>query len=193
MAEPTIVPRSAHAFRGDRSIPTLSKSSTGCTSTTTSRIWSAAACATCCSIAGRRTSTSGPRRIRTRSRSCFATAGSSAGGSASRTSSSAPRPSRSPRSAGRSTPSTHAGGGDRRGRAGRAERGRPGQRPRSTTRRSATPRRQQRSPDPARQHLRHAGGGRVPPRLHRQRAVLRHRHVLDHRLRRRARRISTRG
>ena len=37
----------------------------------------------------------------------------------------------------------------------------------------------------ARQHLRHARRGRVPPRLHHQRAVLRHRDVLDHRLRRR--------
>ena len=38
-----------------------------------------------------------------------------------------------------------------------------------------------------RQHVRHAGRGRVPPRLHGQRAVLRHRDVLDHRLHRRAR------
>ena len=42
-----------------------------------------------------------------------------------------------------------------------------------------------RSADQARQHLRHAGRGRVPPRLHDQRAVLRHRRLLDHRLRRR--------
>ena len=38
---------------------------------------------------------------------------------------------------------------------------------------------------PPRQHVRHAGGGRVPPRLHDQRALLRHRDLLDHRLRRR--------
>ena len=44
-----------------------------------------------------------------------------------------------------------------------------------------------RSPDPPRQHLRHARGGRLPARLHGQRALLRHRHVLDHRLRRRPR------
>ena len=44
-------------------------------------------------------------------------------------------------------------------------------------------------PDSARQHLRHAGRRRVPPRLHDQRALLRHRDVLDHRLRRRPRRI----
>ena len=39
--------------------------------------------------------------------------------------------------------------------------------------------------DPAGQHLRHARRGRVPPRLHGERALLRHRHLLDHRLRRR--------
>ena len=44
-----------------------------------------------------------------------------------------------------------------------------------------------RTPDPSRQHLRHARRGRVPARLHHQRAVLRHRDVLDHRLRRRPR------
>ena len=44
------------------------------------------------------------------------------------------------------------------------------------------------SSDSARQHLRHAGRGCVPARLHGQRAVLRHRHVFDHRLRRRTRR-----
>jgi len=38
---------------------------------------------------------------------------------------------------------------------------------------------------PPRQYVRHAGGGRVPPRLHRQRAVLRHRDLLHYRLRRR--------
>ncbi len=41
--------------------------------------------------------------------------------------------------------------------------------------------------DPPRQHLRHARGRRLPARLHRQRAVLRHRRLLDHRLRRRPR------
>ena len=49
-----------------------------------------------------------------------------------------------------------------------------------------------RAPDPPRQHVRHAGRGRVPPRLHDQRAVLRHRDVLDHRLRRRPRRSARR-
>ena len=44
-----------------------------------------------------------------------------------------------------------------------------------------------RSPGPSRQHVRHARRGRVPPRLHGQRALLRHRHVLDHRLHRRPR------
>ena len=62
----------------------------------------------------------------------------------------------------------------RRDRAGR----RPGARSDHARRRAS---------DPSRQHLRHAGRGRVPPRLHDQRAVLRHRDVLDHRLRRRAR------
>ena len=55
-------------------------------------------------------------------------------------------------------------------------------------RRTPTATARRRSPDPSRQHLRHAGRGRIPPRLHGQRAVLRHRHVFDHRLCRRARR-----
>ena len=58
--------------------------------------------------------------------------------------------------------------------------------------RAAAPRRAIAS-HPPRQHLRHARGGRVPPRLHGERALLRHRHVCDHRLRRRARRISSAG
>ena len=45
-----------------------------------------------------------------------------------------------------------------------------------------------RSADSSRQHLRHARGGRVPARLHAERAVLRHRDAIDHRLRRRPRR-----
>ena len=40
--------------------------------------------------------------------------------------------------------------------------------------------------DPARQHVRHAGRGRVPPRLHDQRALLRYRDLLHYRLRGRA-------
>ena len=44
-----------------------------------------------------------------------------------------------------------------------------------------------RAPDSPRQHVRHARRRRVPPRLHDQRAVLRHRDVLGHRLRRRPR------
>ena len=50
----------------------------------------------------------------------------------------------------------------------------------------ATPARR-RPAAPPRQHVRHAGGRRVPPRLHDQRALLRHRDLLDHRLRRRPR------
>ena len=49
------------------------------------------------------------------------------------------------------------------------------------------------APDSPRQHIRHAGRGRVPARLHDQRAVLRHRDVLRHRLRRRARRSAARA
>ena len=49
-----------------------------------------------------------------------------------------------------------------------------------------------RTPHPPRQHVRHARRRRVPPRLHDQRAVLRHRDVLDHRLRRRPRRSARR-
>ena len=47
--------------------------------------------------------------------------------------------------------------------------------------------------DPPRQHVRHARGRRVPARLHDQRAVLRHRDVFGHRLRRRARRSAGRA
>ena len=43
-----------------------------------------------------------------------------------------------------------------------------------------------RSADSSRQHLRHAGGRRLPARLHAERAFLRHRDAIDHRLRRRA-------
>ena len=42
-----------------------------------------------------------------------------------------------------------------------------------------------RSADSSRQHVRHAGGRRVPARLHAERALLRHRDAIDHRLRRR--------
>ena len=66
--------------------------------------------------------------------------------------------------------------------------------PRRTT--TSAPRRGAVGPlaaDSPRQHLRHARRGRVPPRLHRQRALLRHRDVLDHRLRRRPARISMRA
>ena len=48
-------------------------------------------------------------------------------------------------------------------------------------------RRTARAPDSPRQHVRHARGGCVPARLHRQRALLRHRDLLGHRLRRRHR------
>ena len=51
----------------------------------------------------------------------------------------------------------------------------------STFRRQA-PRRGGRHADPPRQHLRHAGGGRLPPRLHGERALLRHRDLLGDRL-----------
>ena len=66
---------------------------------------------------------------------------------------------------------------------------RPGPEP-AALRGGIGPRRENRRPsDPSRQHLRHARRRRVPARLHDQRAVLRHRDVLDHRLRRRAGRI----
>ena len=45
----------------------------------------------------------------------------------------------------------------------------------------------ERPSDSSRQHVRHAGRGRVSARLHDQRALLRHRDLLDHRLRRRPR------
>ena len=82
-------------FRGATSIPTPSRSSTACTSTTTSRISWAAVCAICCSDDGRRISTLEHRPIRIKSRSCSATAGSSDGDSVSPMSSSVPRRSRS--------------------------------------------------------------------------------------------------
>ena len=66
------------------------------------------------------------------------------------------------------------GRGGRGGRAGR----RAGARSDDARRRTA---------HPPRQHVRHAGGRRVPPRLHDQRALLRHRDLLGHRLRRRPR------
>ena len=48
-------------------------------------------------------------------------------------------------------------------------------------------------PPPAQAYrLRHAPRGRLPPRLHDQRALLRHRHLLHHRLRRRPRRPRSR-
>ena len=55
----------------------------------------------------------------------------------------------------------------------------PAPEPRSTRREA------RRTLHPSRQHVRHARRGRVPPRLHDQRALLRHRDLLDHRLRRR--------
>ena len=133
-------------------------------------------------------SASARRRTRIRSRSCFATAGSSAGGSAWRTSSSGPRPSRSRRSGGRSS-RERADAGDRGSRARRqtTARRRASRHRRADERRPRGASRRAIASDPSRQHLRHARRGRVPPRLHRQRALLRHRHVLDHRLRRRPR------
>ena len=52
----------------------------------------------------------------------------------------------------------------------------------------AAPTRQRCRTHSPRQHVRHAGGRRVPARLHHQRAVLRHRVAVGHRLRRRSRR-----
>ena len=94
--------RRARPVPASSSIPKRSRFSTGSTRPTSRRISWAAACATCCSAASRRTSTSAPRRIPTRSRSSSATAGSSDGGSGWRTCASATRRSRWPRSAGRS-------------------------------------------------------------------------------------------
>ena len=135
--------------------------------------------------AGRRILTSGPRRIRIRSRSSFATAGSSAAAFASLTSSSGPRSSKSRRSAGRCSLAK------RSCRTGC-------QRPSIITPRRPNPatpgthdcggaRARRRPADTPGQYVRHAGGRRLPSRLHDQRVVLRHRHVLDHRLRRRSR------
>ncbi len=72
------------------------------------------------------------------------------------------------------------GGRARRGRVARARRGRrPGAR--------------RARPHPARQRLRHGRGGRLAPRLHRQRAVLQHRGLLGLGLRRRRTQTSARG
>ena len=204
MAEPTIVPRSAahdlaprHRSRRPQSSVPAPRASLHRVSGRRQRPRPAAR------IAGRRTSTSARRRIRIRSRSSFGTAGSSAGASASRTSSSghktievatfrrqvdpteltaeaeiaealeaAPK-----RPVDRSTPDSTRQSGRYAEEARRA---------------SATAARE-RSADSSRQHLRHAGRGRVPARLHRQRALLRHRHLLDHRLRRRPRGSRARG
>ncbi len=65
----------------------------------------------------------------------------------------------------------------------RRRRGRAGRRARARSDHAG-----RRAADPPRQHVRDSRGRCVPPRLHDQRARLRHRHVLDHRLRRRARR-----
>ena len=56
----------------------------------------------------------------------------------------------------------------------------------STFRKAAEPE-ERRHAHPPRQHLRHPRGGRLPPRLHRERALLRHRQLLGHRLGGRAR------
>ena len=105
--------RRALPCRGARSIPKRSRSSTGCSRGISPPTSWAAASATCCWAASPRTSTSAPRRIPTRSRSSFATAGSSDGGSAWRTCASATRRSRWPRSG--------AGARGRSARAGYAE------------------------------------------------------------------------
>ena len=105
MSDPVIVARADHPIsrsshrsrRAEGAHPPARRS-------TTPRIWSAAACAICCSAGGPRTSTSAPRRTRTRSRSCSGTAGSSAAASASPTSSSATRRSKWRRSASTSRP-----------------------------------------------------------------------------------------
>ena len=175
-------------------------------------IWSAAASATCCSAGGRRTSTSARTRIRTRSRGCSGTAGSSAAASVWRTSSSARRPSRSRRSGRTCRTRRPSDAGDRTSwswsprrrtceptaracAAAQAVGPRVAPAPDTTFERAEwrAPARDRaaRSIVPSRQHLRHAGGGRVPPRLHDQRALLRHRHLLGHRLRRRPRAISS--
>ena len=114
---------------------------------------------TCCSADGRRTSTSGPPRTRTRSSGCSGTAGSSAAAFVSLTCASGPktievatfrRQLTVPRIAAPDEP--------------------PRRRPR--TRR---PTGGHDADAPSRQHVRHARGGCVPARFHDQRPLLRHR------------------
>ena len=119
-----------------------------------------------------RISTSARRRIPIRSRSCSGTAGSSAGGFVWRTSSSGNK--------------VIEVATFRRQVRGRARRSSPDGVP-AAGEAHADCRRRANALHPSRQHVRHAGRGRVPPRLHDQRALLRHRDVLDHRLRRRPR------
>ena len=193
MAEPTIVPRSAHTHLAPRHRSRRPQSPLSAPRAPLRRVSGRRERArSAARAAGRRTSTSGRRRTRTRSRSSFATAGSSAGASGSRTSSSARKTIEVATFRRQVDRPRSRRGGDRRSARGRrrrrwttASRRRRRTTPRATPA-SAQPR-SERSADPARQHLRHARRGRVPPRLHGQRAVLRHRHVLDHRLRRRAR------
>ena len=78
------------------------------------------------------------------------------------------------RSGARSTPH-HARSGDRGSRTGRAERRRGAAAVDDDRRRTSTRAGSARSPDPARQHLRHPRRRRLPPGLHGQRALLRHR------------------
>ena len=96
----------------------------------------------------------------TRSKSSSGTAGSSAAGSAWPTSASAPRPSRSRRFERTCRPARR--------------RNRPHANPWGATARSraARPLETTPSPDPARQHVRHARRGCLSARLHHQRAVL---------------------
>ena len=153
--------------RAATSIPTRSRFSIGCASSTTSPTSSAAASATCCSAAGRRISTSARRRIRYQVKKLF----------------------RNCWIIGRRFRLAHVKFGTKVIEV-------------ATFRRQVAPGEEVvadgvPAPDPTtpdgraldspRQHVRHARGGRVPPRLHDQRAVLRHRDLLDHRLRRRPR------
>ena len=170
-------------FPAATSIQTRSRSCTACTNTNSTRIWSAAVCATCCSAAGRRISTSARPPIPTRSRSSSATAGSSAAASGWPTSSTGPKtievatfrrqvdPSELPADAPQIDEELEAAPEpplDRR----RVDRGAD-----PVGRHAPGARARARSADPSRQHVRHARRGRLPPRLHHQRALLRHRHV----------------
>ena len=177
---PTIIPRAEHTHfavatstrRAEGALPAAAGA-------TTSPTWSAAACATCCSAAGPKDFDIGtsahPYQVKKLFRNCwiigrrFRLAHVKFGTKTIEVATFR-RQLQPERGAGRAGRRRCARG--RRAGRGRRSRGRA---------------RSRRTLHPARQHVRHARRGRVPPRLHGQRAVLRHRDVLDHRLRRRPR------